>query len=400
MKIQRTIFSIASLLLFSGLTVAQNSIMINDILTEAKRKLVPDRRTAVFDVNADVNGTVLTLRGDIQNASLKEKLLEFLKGKGDFQIVDSLTVLPHPNVGDHLYALVSVSVANIRTKPDHPAEMGTQALLGTPLKVLKQERGGWYLVQTPDDYLGWTDDMLKLLTKEEYEQWVEQPKVIITTEYSFVRISMDPKSQPVSDVVVGDILALTKDWGTHLEVMYPDGRTGYIPREHAEVYTTWLSRLNPTPENIVATAKRFFGVPYFWGGTSAKALDCSGFTKTVYFLNGILLPRDASQQAIVGDPVDTTSGYGKFQTGDLLFFGSRARENRPERVTHVGIYLGGGRFIHESGDVRINSFNPADPDFNGRRRDSLLKARRIIGAGEETGIRKLSQLPYYSGHAF
>ena len=135
-----------------------------------------------------------------------------------------------------------------------------------------------------------------------------------------------------------------------------------------------------TPETILATARRFFGVPYFWGGTSAKGMDCSGFTKTVFFLNGVLLPRDASQQVFVGEPVDTTGGID-LRPGDLLFFGFRATAERKERVTHVGISLGGKRFIHASTDVRVNSLAPADTDYSQHREQMFLRARRIIGAG-------------------
>jgi cell wall-associated NlpC family hydrolase len=86
--------------------------------------------------------------------------------------------------------------------------------------------------------------------------------------------------------------------------------------------------------------------------------------------------------------------------GDLLFFGSRAREGRKERVTHVGISLGGKRFIHCAGDVHINSLDSSDPDFSGPRLDGFLHVRRIIGAGEDTGVRHISHIPYYRAHAF
>ena len=182
------------------------------------------------------------------------------------------------------------------------------------------------------------------------------------------------------------------------EVEYPDGRTGYLSREAAEPYARWLASANDTPAKIVATARRFIGVPYFWGGTSAKALDCSGFTKTVYFLNGVLLPRDASQQALVGVPVTVADNFSGFEPGDLLFFGTKATPERREKVTHVGISLGGGKFIHEGGDVRINSLDTNDPEYSEPRHKSFLRAKRIIGAGEEYGIRRLRQLPEYTSH--
>jgi cell wall-associated NlpC family hydrolase len=58
--------------------------------------------------------------------------------------------------------------------------------------------------------------------------------------------------------------------------------------------------LQVTEASLVATARTLMGAPYLWGGTSAKGMDCSGFTKTIYLMNGLILPRDASQQVHVG----------------------------------------------------------------------------------------------------
>ena len=80
---------------------------------------------------------------------------------------------------------------------------------------------------------------------------------------------------------------------------------------------------NGTGESIVRCALKLIGLPYLWGGTSSKGVDCSGFSKTVYYLNGLILNRDASQQALHGMHVDLSEGYGQLRPGDLLFFGSR-----------------------------------------------------------------------------
>jgi hypothetical protein len=368
---------------------------VDSLLTEARKALAPDRRTAVFDVRGELQGTDLLLRGEIQNGELKGKLLRYLKKNGSFSIVDSLVVLPHPSLGSATMGVVSVSVANIRTKPGHGSEMGTQALLGTTVQFLKVEHGDWYLVQTPDDYLGWSDDHIVRMTPEEYRAWAEKPKVIVTAEIAFVRTGLDSSSDPVSDVVLGGLLGLIRDVGSAFEVVFPDGRTGFLDKSAAEPFGPWLAGARETPERIVATAKRFFGVPYLWGGTSAKGLDCSGFTKTVYYMNGVVLPRDASQQADVGKRVEVGEDFSGVRPGDLLFFGGKATEQRPARVTHVAISLGGRRFIHASTYVRVNSLDPADPDYSEGRARSFLGVRRIIGEDERSGVRRLSQLQSY-----
>jgi cell wall-associated NlpC family hydrolase len=117
----------------------------------------------------------------------------------------------------------------------------------------------------------------------------------------------------------------------------------------------------------------YLGLPYFWGGNSPKGFDCSGFTKTIYRMNGIELPRDANMQALAGQPVELDSTYSHLQPGDLLFFGPRT-----ERITHVAMYLGNRRFIHSDGMVRINSFSPKDDNYSEYRVRGLRLARRFL----------------------
>jgi len=90
---------------------------------------------------------------------------------------------------------------------------------------------------------------------------------------------------------------------------------------------------------IVGTAKRFIGVPYRWGGSSRReGFDCSGLTMVVYQLNGLNLPRSSREQYRVGTPIRR----GELSRGDLVFFATSGGR----RVSHVGIYVGNGRFIH------------------------------------------------------
>jgi hypothetical protein len=94
-------------------------------------------------------------------------------------------------------------------------------------------------------------------------------------------------------------------------------------------------------EELVRSARSFLGVPYLWGGTSADSgFDCSGLTMTVYQLNGFDLPRTSGEQFMTGNPVDRAS----LEKGDLIFFAMQEG-----KVSHVGIYAGGGQFIHAAG---------------------------------------------------
>ena len=394
---RRLIQAAACALIVAGCTRTTDTSMVDALLSEARRNLAPDLRTAVFEVQGTASGKTLTLTGEIQDAGMKERLLRFLREKGDYTIVDSIAALPAQSVGEKTFGVIDVSVANLRTAPQHPAEMASQAILGTPVKILKK-KGGWCLVQTPDEYIGWTDDRLVRMTNDRYDAWTHLPKLVVTAEVTWIRSAKDRTSQPVSDVVAGSLLALKERSGAFYGVEYPDGRTGFIAKDQAEPLETWLAKARDTPERIIATAKRFFGVPYLWGGTSSKGMDCSGFTKTEYYLNGVLLPRDADQQAAIGDSVVIPEGSMDLKPGDLLFFGSHAGAGKPEHITHVAISLGGRRFIHSSADVHFNSLNPADSDYSDFRSVSFLRAQRIIGAGESSGVRRLAGIPYYSGY--
>jgi hypothetical protein len=387
----------AALLLAGGCRSDNKQAMIESILQEAKQQFAPDRRTVVFDVTPSLDGDKLVLSGEVHNEELKRNLLEYLRSKVNYILVDSLRVLPGPEIGEKKFGVITVSVANLRSKPAHPAELSTQALLGTPIRVLKKEKG-WYYVQLPDEYLGWMDDGFEWMDASQYDAWKSRPKIIVTTEYAFTRESPAASSPVVSDVAIGCILALVRETGTQYEVAYPDGRRAYLAKADARPYPQWLSQINETPEHVIATARRFMGVPYLWGGTSSKGFDCSGYTKTVFFLGGIMLPRDASQQVLVGEPVDPGDQFQNVKAGDLLFFGFKATEERKERVTHVGIYIGNSRFIHASGDVRVNSLRREDPDFSEFRFNTFLRAMRVLGAGEETGVRRLRSIIYYQGH--
>jgi cell wall-associated NlpC family hydrolase len=120
------------------------------------------------------------------------------------------------------------------------------------------------------------------------------------------------------------------------------------------------------------------GRPYFWGCNSPRGFDCSGFTKLVFFLNGIELNRDSSQQCLQGVEIPLDEDFKNLRKGDLLFFGRPDRGTGKERITHVGIYLEDKRFIQASVMVHISSLDPESPISDRRRIRSLLHARRVL----------------------
>jgi cell wall-associated NlpC family hydrolase len=352
----------------------------NEEIKKIKNLYAPDTRVNVFNVKGFTTGKKLVLKGETDNPLVKEQLLQdFSK---NFKIVeDSIQLLPDSKLHS-TRALVNVSVANLRTNPSHPSELATQAIFGTPVQVLKKEND-WYLVQTPDKYIAWVDSpAITLVSDAEYDNWLSSSKVIATTSCGLIFATDSANSLPISDFVAGNIFQLDENYYTQgfIKIILPDRRKGFVKKSEFEILDIFIVKNNTIKiENLINTAKHYMGIPYLWGGTSVKALDCSGFTKTVFFMNGMIVPRDASQQVLAGDRVEIDEHYSKIKPGDLLFFGSKRADNT-DRITHVGIYLGNGSFIHESGTVKIESLRKSDNNYNDFRASSLLQVRRYLKA--------------------
>lgn len=367
---------------------------VDKIILEVKNQFVNDSRTAIFNIKYDENEKVLTGQTNIITA--KVRLLEALT-KNKIEFKDEIEILPLKQLGDLTFGVVNLSVANLRSKPDHPAELATQSLLGTPLKIFKKE-AGFYLVQTPDNYIAWVDDDgITPMSKANVNEWIKSEKIIFIKEFGFAYSKPDENSQRISDLVAGNLLIHLGEENNFFKAKYPDGKIAYVPKNQCKIFTQWLNELHPTQNSIVETAKLFLGVPYLWGGTSVKGMDCSGFTKTVYFLNGIILQRDASQQVNDGELVDTKDGFENLQPGDLLFFGQHASDSTKERVTHVGIYIGNNEFIHEAGFVKINSFDRDRDNFSEYRLKHFIRARRILNSIDKNGISSIKNHKFYFG---
>lgn len=356
----------------------QVRFLIDSIQSQA----IPDKRLEIFDIRASLATQGVILRGESTNAAALAILLEKINQE-EIRYLDSIRILPDKALGDKFFGLITLSVANLRYKPAHEAEMATQALMGTPVRILKEENN-WLLVQTPDQYISWTlSGGLTRLTSGELDSWNNQPRIMITEDYGLIFSKPDTESQPVSDLVMGCILAtdpLLPVKPGYTGVHLADGRNGYIESFKGIDFDAWIQLTHPTTAGIISLTKGFLGRPYLWGGTSAKGFDCSGFTKTVFFMQGIILNRDASQQVREGSGVPLRDCWEKLRTGDLLFFGRKASGEQTERVSHVGLYLGNSEFIHAaSGNamVKINTLDSTRSDFNPYYLQNLLHITRF-----------------------
>jgi hypothetical protein len=381
----RRVLTFVALLLFllvaghSPAAQTSGSTITKDPLEPVRARFASDSRLVVFDLTVERRPGGVAVKGEVESASARDAAIEALRASGETTVVDQITVLPDAALGDRTRGLVRVSVANVRGKPAHAAELVTQTLMGWPVRLLKQQ-SGWYLVHVePEGYLGWIEELqLTRVTAEDEQGWESRPRVIVLDPYAVLRAGPAADADPVADLVSGSLLRLGASAGAWTEVRLPDERRGFVRASEVQDYAVWTASRTATPEGIERTARQFMGVPYLWGGTSAKGFDCSGFVKTVFRLHGIELPRDTDQQALVGAAVTLDPQYTELRKGDLLFFGTPATSDGPERASHVAIYVGNLEVIHASGLVRRNSLDPASPIYAERLRTQLLRVRRVL----------------------
>lgn len=187
----------------------------------------------------------------------------------------------------------------------------------------------------------------------------------------------DIKSYPVSQGQVlytcpeKTYLALLGQSGDWYGVLMIDGSIGWIEKKHVNLldyeFKTASALGTSLGNRIVTTALKYLGVPYKWGGYSASGLDCSGFVKSVFAINGINLPRVSRDQAQVGTPV---GDWKDLRPGDRLYFACNSA-----LINHTGIYIGNGLFIHSSSSRQGVAIDSILSPFYAR---SLVAARRSM----------------------
>lgn len=382
---------------FQGYAQKADSSLINTAYAEIKKQFAPDKRSVHFNLSYLKDTAVIesTSKEAIEAFSSATKRVEKTPIKK--------VLLPNPSLQGKIYGVANLSVANNRLNPTHSAELVTQILLGTPVEVLKKQSGFFY-VRTPEGYLSWVDGAsIKDMTVEEFQAWKTAEKVIVSADYGHIFSEASSQSTRVSDVVSGNILKKIGESGNFYKVEFPDSRVGYLEKSMTESYKTWLTKGIPNANNILTAANKFIGVPYLWGGTSIKGMDCSGFTKTAFYLNGVILPRDASQQVHVGTPVevitannfDVDKAVKNLLPGDLLFFaGSKKPGSLEGRITHVAIYMGDGKMIQSAGMVKVSSLYKGQPTYD-TAAENIVSAKRVLTEVGKPEITKVENHSWY-----
>lgn len=254
-------------------------------------------------------------------------------------------------------AVVSLAALDLRVRPDHRAELGSQLLLGEIVR-LGAARGGWRRVTNlADGYRGWVREWgLVPVSGRRAAAWRARATATVVAPIALLRTSR------VSRVGVGPLF---------LGARAIPGRPshGWIPLELPDARRGWIERAaialpGDEPPRLVDRITSLLGVPYLWGGRTPAGYDCSAFVQQVLLEQGISMPRDAAQQCEACRPLRKGE---ELLPGDLVFFADRSG-----RIGHVGVSLAGGVFVHARGRVGIGSLDPGNPLY-----DKALKPQLV-----------------------
>jgi cell wall-associated NlpC family hydrolase len=268
-------------------------------------------------------------------------------------------------------AVIRVSVAPLMAARSTASEQVSQALLGASVVVL-EATGRWARVRMEDDYEGW-------LSRAHLAHASPPAMELVTVTDLWVNLRTRPDYRMPARILacVGSRLPLIDRRPGWLGVALPAGGAGWLEEHRGQVHGPEGFAPRADPGELLETARRFLGVPYLWGGCSPFGLDCSGFVQLVYRLHGARLPRDAGDQAREGEVVlleaagpEGCVGPGP---GDAVFFHG---PDATERITHVGLSLGDGSFIHAAGSDQVRVNRLADAPYAQR----LVGARRYLDA--------------------
>ncbi|MCL2528012.1 MAG: C40 family peptidase [Defluviitaleaceae bacterium] len=267
------------------------------------------------------------------------------------------------------YVTVTGSAVNVRSSPEiSDANRITTVPRGTVVNIVG-EYGDFFRASFPD--IGYA-----YIARE----WVSFYRTMgsLTAPAAWIYDLPDMSyGEPIGIAAEGDYFTVVSYYGNWYGVIY-EGELAFIERHHLYVPATLITvppaRLNTATvsegviEDVVTRALRYLGTPYRWGGNGPSSFDCSGFVIYVLRPFGVTLPRRSRDMASSGVYVSRSN----IQAGDLVFFATAGGRT----VSHVGLYIGGGQFIHSSssrtGGVVISNLHSA---YFAR---TFVTARRVL----------------------
>ena len=229
----------------------------------------------------------------------------------------------------------------------------TQALYGTRVNILSQQ-DGWYEVAvegqpTPKNSLGYPGWMpaAQVSLDSSYGQLLSNKPFAAVDKVATAPLYRDAlMTETYLEISYDTRLPVIDHFGGLIQVAVPGGGSAYLSARHATVYDSVSNIPYPTGKDLVNAGKLFLGRPYLWGGSSAFAFDCSGFTHTLYDARGITIARDSDAQAdFTGH--GTQIAQSELEPGDLIFYASNL--TNPSSIYHVAMYAGNAEMLEAYG---------------------------------------------------
>ncbi len=232
------------------------------------------------------------------------------------------------------YGIIELSVVPGRAEASDKSEMTTQLLFGDLFSIIEE-----------------SDKFIHIkIQYDNYECWICKKQYLPISKTEFIEISNSPY-HCVTDLV--QVISYKKNFVPIVQgSSLPYYKNGEFTLDNNKVlFKGDISTPGKigSKDKIVEDALMYLNAPYLWGGKSPFGIDCSGFTQIVYKINNIVIPRDAYQQAKLGE------GYSfleEAEAGDIAFF-----DNDEGKIIHVGILVGKNKIIHASGKVRIDTLD-------------------------------------------
>lgn len=233
------------------------------------------------------------------------------------------------------YGICQVVLSPGRTEPADQSEIQLQLVFGDLVYVLEVRNNWTHIKMAKYTYSCWVDSKhICALQEEEFNQIYSQKEVRVRDISASLR---EVETKEITHLVKGCLLP-----------NFDNGFTSFCSQRYEFLGTTNHTCIQEKKE-LARTAMEYVNAPYLWGGTSPFGIDCSGLTQMCYALHGFQLPRDAKDQALMGETVDFLE---EAEPGDLAFF-----DNQEGVITHVGILIEGNKIIHASGKVRIDKID-------------------------------------------
>src|SRR2546421_7728917 len=231
--------------------------------------------------------------------------------------------------------IVAANLTDLHREPSFLSEMLMQVFNGTVLEIL-EEKDRWCFVRQSDGYQGWA-----------HRPYLSTPPApaathIVCAASCGIYPTASRDTPPVSCLLGGTEIRVEEERNGFARVR-PAGAlvpSGWVGVNQLRPFSMLPLAPNFARQQMIADARRLFGVYYLWGGNSGFGTDCSGLTFLLHRLSGYSIPRDAALQFPAGQVVDPP-----YTMGDLLFFHS---DSDPNRISHVGISTGGWSMIHSS----------------------------------------------------